>query len=107
MSNQVVHLFKDVDMRNQHNGLQRIAQKQKVRLDALGAGEHVVFLNSRLNKVKLYSHQGVLSYYRSPSGKLNLHIVEQIPACFSAKGGMDWDKADRLALERLLEGHEA
>lgn len=101
MSNKVVHCFQKVDMRNQHDGLTRIAQKSKVRLDQLGAGEHVIFINANLNKVKMYSASGVLSYKRSDGGCLNLGMIEQIPLCFEG-GKVDWDKAEKLALEKQL-----
>lgn len=100
--NTIVRVFKDTSMINQHDGLVRIALSKKVRLDTLGAGEHVVFLNSALNRVKMFSTNGVLSYYRVSKGKLNLNMIEMIPQCFNAKAGMDWEKADRLALEKLL-----
>ena len=89
-------------MRNQHDGLTRLAFKHKVRLDNLGAGEHVLFLNTRLDKIKMYSANGVLSYYRAPGGnKLNLNMVSFIPQCFGGSG-MNWQKAERLAVESML-----
>lgn len=102
MSNTIIRIFKNTDMRNQHDGLFKVALEKKVRLDHLGAGEHALFLNGKLNRLKLYSHQGVVSYYRAKSGILNLNMIEMIPLCFSADRGMDWEKADRLALDKLL-----
>lgn len=100
MNNTIVRIFQKTDMRNQHDGLVRLALKFKVRLDSLGAGEHVIFLNNRLDKVKMFSANGVLSYYRAP-GSLTMDMIEYIPQCFGANG-MNWQKAERLALEKLL-----
>lgn len=101
--NTIIRLFKDTDMRNQHDGLNKIAKRNKVKLDQLGAGEHVVFVNTQLNRVKLYSANGVLSYYRAPAKqKINPGMVEMIPLCFNAAKGMDWEKADRLAFDKLF-----
>lgn len=108
MRNKIVHLFRDTDMRNQHDGLSNLARSKKVKLDELGAAEHVVFLNARLNKIKLYSANGVLSYYRAPGKeRINLGMVEMIPACFNAEKGMDWGKAERLAFDKLFAKYEA
>jgi hypothetical protein len=38
--NQVIHIFKNADMRNQHDGLAELARKQKIRVDQLGAQSH-------------------------------------------------------------------
>ncbi len=100
--NVIVRVFKDTSMINQHDGLERIARSKKVRLDALGAGEHVIFLNRQLNRIKMFSSNGILSYYRAPKGKLNLNMIELIPSCFNSETGMDWERADRLAVEKLL-----
>lgn len=103
MANSVVHIFKNVSMSYQHDGLAELARKKKVNINLLDPGTHVLFLNSRLTRVKMYSANGVISYYRAPNGgRLNLNMIEYIPQCFNAGGGMDWKKADKLALEKLL-----
>ncbi len=102
MHNHIVHLFKDADLRCQHDGLKVMASKSRVNLSKLVDGEHVVFINAAKNKVKMFSANEVLSYYRAPSGRLNLNMIEMIPRCFSASGAMDWNKADRMAIDKLL-----
>lgn len=103
MRNNIIRVFQNTDMRKQHDGLTELAKSKKVNLKNLGAGEHVVFLNNKLNRIKLFSANGVLSYYRAPSGRVNLKMIEMIPACFNA-GGMDWNQAERLAIDKLLGG---
>jgi transposase len=50
----------------------------------------------------IYSTQGLLSYYKAPKGeRLNLNMIQELPRCFSAKG-INWKKAHKLAVEKLL-----
>lgn len=101
MSNYVVRIFRDVSMANNHDGLQVVAMKQKVNFKTLGKGEHVVFLNKALNRFKVYSSPGVVSYYKAPSGKLNMEMIQFLPLCFGQEG-FDFKKADLMGLEKAL-----
>lgn len=100
--NTIVRLFKDADLRCQHEGLRQTAKDADIDLDKLKQGEHVVFLNAKLTKVKIYSLGGILTYYRAPSGRLNLHMIAEIPKCFGSKGELDWKKAEKIALDKML-----
>lgn len=102
--NRVVHVFKNVNMLFQHDKLIELAASKKVDLKTLAEGQHVVFLNKKLTRIKLFSQHEVISYYRHPNGdKINLEIVGLIPKCFDSKAGaMNWDKAERMALEAQL-----
>lgn len=100
--NKVVHIFKDTPMSYQHTGLAELAINRGVKLEKLSPGEHVVFLNVARDKVKIYTSGGLLSYYKSPSGKLNLHVLSETPKFFSLDTGMDWKAADEAALNKLL-----
>lgn len=107
MANQIMHLFKDTDLRAQHNGLIEVARRAKVNLEELSPGEHVVFINSRADKLKIFSSSGLLSYYRAPEkSRLNLNMIKILPKCFGARGGLDFAKADKLAVEELLGKYE-
>ncbi len=104
--NKVVHIFQNVDMRNQHDGLAKLAQKKGVKLAELDKGKHVIFINANVNKIKMYSTDGgpdgVLSYKRSSGGPLNLGMIENIPHCFGADGKIDWVKAEKITLEAQI-----
>lgn len=103
MKNAIVHIFRDVSMSFQHDSLGQICNGAGISLKELKPGEHVIFINSSITRVKLMSHGGVISYYRAPDGnRLNLNMIEFIPHCFNASKGMDWKKADRLAIDKLL-----
>lgn len=98
----ILQIFHDTDLRNVHRGLAEIAKKHKVDVNKLRDNEHLIFLNSAKTKIKLYSSHGLVSYYVSPSGKLNLHMIDELPKAFGAQG-FDWKKAERVALEKLLK----
>lgn len=102
MPNRVAHIFRNTDLRSQHNGLWNLAKEHWVELKDLSPGEHAIFINTQNDKIKLYSAQGLLSYYRAPKGeKLNLNMIAMLPHCFSARG-INWKKAHRMAVEKLL-----
>jgi hypothetical protein len=110
--NSIVRFIPKTDMRNQHDGLAAVAKSHGIDLKKLEPGEHVVFANNAMNKLKLYSgfkrtdgegdSIGVLSYVRADKGRLDLGLIEQIPQCFDARSGINWDKAAKLSLEKQL-----
>lgn len=101
--NKIVRLFLDTDMRNQHEGLIYVAAQSKINLKALDEGEHVLFLNKALNKMKLYSHTGVLTYQRQDKGKFDLNAIQAIPQSFDRNGRLDLDKALRTTIEKKIK----
>lgn len=101
----ILQIFHDTDLRNSHVGLSQIAKKHGIDVTKIRNKEHLLFLNAAKTKVKLYSSHGLVSYYLSPSGKLNLHMIEELPSAFGA-GGFDFKKAERLALDKLLARKE-
>lgn len=105
--NKVIHVFQNVDMRNQHDGLTALALKKKINLKALPPGEHVVFINANVNKIKVYSPDGtpdgVLSYKRKTDGVINLGMIEELPRCMGSDGKFNLEKAEKLAIERNVD----
>lgn len=105
--NSILRVFRNVNMSYQHDSLKAVARKAKVDISNLGAGEHVLFLNAKLTRVKMYSANEVISYYRAPdNSRVDLRIIEQIPSCFKGAAGMDWQQAERQALEKALSKYE-
>lgn len=104
MSQKILHVFFDVDMRSQHHGLQMHAAKRKVHLENLMPKQHVVFINKAMDRVKMYSSSGVLSYLRVPQG-LELEAINYIPEAFVGDGvDVAYAKALRKVLVKRLEG---
>jgi hypothetical protein len=101
--NTIKFLFIGADMRCQHAGMLKIAQSKKEDLTKLKQGEHAVFMNNERNKIKLYSVGGLLSYLKlHRNGRVTPELIESIPECFNANGTVNWDKAQRVALEKEL-----
>lgn len=106
--NKIVRVFLDTNMSLQHQGLVAIAMSNGVAVPGLKNGEHIVFVNKKLNKVKVYSSNGLVSYLRLDDGrKLDLNIISMIPSCFDANLRIDWNKAEALSLDRKLKNKEA
>ncbi len=79
--NKFMHLFYDADLRCGHEGLSTLARKSKIRCDQLGAGEYVVFLNTREDKAKIYTGNEIVAYFR-PGHKITMDHLEGIPKMF-------------------------
>lgn len=99
----IAHIFRNCDLRCQHAGLEAIAKSAKVDLEMLAPGSICIFLNRKLDKVKTYVLGGIVSYYRAPSGRLNLMMIEQIPNSMGNKGRINWERAEMLALDKQLK----
>lgn len=97
----IVQVFLNADMRNMHDGLQRIAERHGVAVDTLENGQFVIFINSAKDKVKIYAANDTISYTRSRSGKLQMEALQNIPKHFGG-GSFDYDAALRGVLENLL-----
>jgi len=97
--NTVIRCFLDVDMRCQHFGLSKHAKKYKVDVSKLKAGEHVMFINKAINRVKIYSAGGVLSYLAT-KGILDLAAVGQIPTCFGSDIQVKYASAIKLMFKQ-------
>jgi hypothetical protein len=81
-----------------HKGLSEIAKKNKIDVKNLSESEFVVFINKRLNAVKIYAPNNIIAYLRSPDGKrLEMKTIQMIPYYFRG-GQFQYDKA----LERVL-----
>jgi hypothetical protein len=101
--NRLVRCFLNVDMRNQHKGLTAYARKSQVDLRSLSAGELVVFINRKLDRVKLYATGDVLAYQILQKGRtLDLRAIGHIPAAFGASGKLDLDAAVKKVIEQEM-----
>lgn len=104
MKNNIVRVFQNTNMSRQHDGLMEMAKKNNITIEALPPGEHVVFLNRACTKVKVYSPNGVLSYYRAPEGqKLNLKMIAYIPRSFDKGGILRWSEVEMALFNDLIK----
>ncbi len=98
----IIQVFLNVDMRNMHDGLTKIAKKNGIEVGILSARQYVVFINAAKTKVKVYAANDTIAYSRSKSGKLQMEAVAKIPECFGG-GAFNYDQALKLVLEELLK----
>ena len=91
--NRVVAVFVGVDLRCQHDGLAKVARKRRVEPLKLKPGQHVVFVNGKRDKVKMYSANMIVSYLKLPRGEVvDLRALKYFPESFSG-GEISYTKA--------------
>jgi hypothetical protein len=98
----IIQVFLGSDLRCSHEGLTQIAKEQKVDVTALVPGEFVIFINSGLNKIKLYTANEVVAYLRVKTGKVDIRTISLIPKAFLASGRIQYDESlKEILIERL------
>jgi hypothetical protein len=102
--NRILRVIFEADMRGGHRALSSLAKDLKIYVDKLNDGEHVVFINRRLDRIKVYSSRNVLSYHLSHT-KLDLTALSYFSQCYGAKG-FSYDEALKKSLQKRLGIHE-
>jgi len=99
-----VHFFLGADLRGSHAGLAMQAKQKNIDLAKLKAGEAVVFINRKKNKLKSYSFNGVVSYVRFDDSRrgIDMDALNEIPRSFTSDGRMDYERALRETLKKKL-----
>lgn len=108
MTNRIIHVFFDTDMRCGHIGLAEKAKKEgNIEVNDLETGHLLCFINAKQDRIMILTgtdeekSYGVLAYYRSPRGRIDLDSIRFIPEAFNA-GGINYDRALKKSLiERL------
>jgi hypothetical protein len=104
----LLYVVSDADFRCRHEGLWLQAKKAGARQDSMKAGDIVAFLNTRKDMIATIAitgekdSLGVLSFYRSPHGRVEPHAIQYIPECLGARGDLDMSKATRKALDEVM-----
>lgn len=103
MSNSIIRCYLNSDLRAGHDGLAKVALKDKIRVQELSPGEFVIFINARKDKVKVYAAQNVVAYLRSPSGRIDMNTIREIPRVFNG-AAINYDAAlKKILSENLLK----
>lgn len=103
--NKLMHVFFEVNMANQHHGLAEIASAKKVDIKNLKPGEMVCYVNAPQTALKILAStgeengHGVIAYYKSPKGRLDLQALRFIPEAFSGSG-LNYKEALRKTFEK-------
>lgn len=103
MRPKILKLFLDVHMGLSHDGLAKIAFKNKVKLQELSEEDLLMFLNKAGDKMKILGAQGkVIGYLRLPmKRRIMKEALQYIPQTFGSSG-FDYDAAVSVALEKRL-----
>lgn len=97
----LLRVILNADLRNGHEGLAEVAKDHKLSISKLMPGEFILFLNTDRTKAKLYGAEGVLSYVRSPSGRLNMQVLSRFSHAFLA-GKIGYDDGLKTVLREQL-----
>jgi len=105
MTNRLLHIFFDVDMRGRQNAMIAHAKKhKKFSMDSFKQGDMLVFLNTKRNKIYVLAgldeedSYGVLAYYKSPHDRMiDPEAIQFIPEAFSG-GSINMNSALRRTL---------
>lgn len=96
--NRLVRYFPESDLRMGYEGLKKLAKKEGLDLQNLGAGEFAAFVNRDRTKVKLCTGADVLAYMRMPRGaKLDPRTIQLLPRFFNGQK-INYDAAIRTVL---------
>jgi hypothetical protein len=104
----VHQVFLNADCRYQIPGLTALCLKNKIRVDLMGTGQMVVFVNTKRDMLKILACNGtpspVLAQYRASSRIHDLvSVIQYIPQAFRQDGRLDLDEALRLAVTEHFE----
>lgn len=99
-----IKLFHDINMGMGHKALSEILAKEAIKLDQLESGSIVMFINKKMDKLKILGAHGlVVGYLKMPDGqRINLSAIQYIPQTFGANGAINYTSALRKALTQRL-----
>jgi hypothetical protein len=101
MSNSIVNVFPNTDLRSGHDGLRKIAVKSKKNPGELQNGEFLLFINKAQSAFKMFAANNTIVHYKSPVGLVDIRAIEYLPSCFNG-GTLNYDVALAKVLEKTL-----
>jgi hypothetical protein len=102
--NKLLRVFLDTNMQLGHKGLTDLAAKHGSSPRKLGPGEHIVFVNRRGNRMKIFSANNVISYKANDTNSpLELGTLQHFAECFGANGFEYTQALKKVLTERLRE----
>lgn len=104
----IVMVIDNVNMGKGHDGLTAIAKQFKLDPTKLKPGELLMFINRAKDKLKVYGPGHVIGYLRMPGKrKLTMEAIQYLPQAFNPDGSIDYDKALKQAVIKMLEKQKA
>jgi hypothetical protein len=99
----ILQVFQDTDLRCGHDGLAKVASKEKLALHNLEDGEYVCFFNSHRTGLKIAAAGHVIAYKKSPEGRFyDMACIQDVVRAFHNTGRIDYDEALKTRLTKLL-----
>jgi hypothetical protein len=104
----ILQCFLNADLRQGHDGLEKLARQNNIDVTRLHPGQYVVFVNSHRDKVKVYAANGVVAYYRHTGGRIyDLRVLQEIPKAFNGTATFNMDTALKTVVEDALRRKRA
>lgn len=100
--NKLVRCFLNADFRCQHKGLNILAKKEGCDSRKLKHGEHIMFVNTQRNKIKMISSNNIMTYMSLDRGKVDLECIQAIAQNFSRDLTMSYKKALTVKIKKRL-----
>jgi hypothetical protein len=96
-------IFHNVHMGLSHEGLSVLAKKKGFDPQTLPSDRVLVYINRSHDKLKIMTAGGhILGYLNNRGRRIALEALQYIPQAFGNKTGLDYDKALRLHLTKVL-----
>lgn len=102
----LIQVFLHADLRCGHEGLAKLAKDNKIHVSSLLPGEFVIFINSKMDRLKLYTANEIIAYLKLKTGKIDLRAIQLIPQAFKASGRIEYDEALREVIESHLKNRK-
>jgi hypothetical protein len=104
-SGQIVQVVLNSDLRSGHLGLTKAAKGLGISTEKLEPGQYVVFVNTAQNRVKLYTSNQIIAYWKVEKGRrVDLNTLRLIPYAFRSKGSLQYDGLLRETLNQKMRG---
>jgi len=105
----LLHVFFDTDMRGRHEALDaRALEDRKFDVKKLKPGDVLCFINTKQDRLMLLSGVneqdtfGILGYYRSPHGRIDLKCIGYIQESFGGSAEVTMQEALRKRLDKHI-----
>ena len=92
----LAHIFFDVNLKNGHMGLTLLLKKKRLQ-----QGDVAIFVNRRMNAVKIYVNNSYLVYYKHPSGTIEPATLRHLPNYLNGPT-LEYKKALTKVIEEKL-----
>lgn len=99
-SGRIIRYFPDVHLGKGHRGLTALAALKKIKIEDLGPGEFVIFVNRSQTGLKLFAPGNCIAYLKMPgSQKIDTRIISMIPRFFNGSK-INYDGALKEKIEK-------